>query len=181
MIVGVLDIETTGWLKAGGHIVEVGMAKFDTVLGGVDVVLDIQCKEEGMKRKEQDAWIFKNSSLKVEEVRAAPILEELRPTIQAAFDGVDVLTAYNKSFDFTYMRDRKFNMGKEWPCPMLALTPYAKIDKKNGSKGYKWPTVEEAWNFLFPDFPYVEEHRGCDDAVHEASIIYAMFKKGWIK
>jgi DNA polymerase-3 subunit epsilon len=46
---------------------------------------------------------------------------------------------------------------------------------RNGS--YKWPKVEEAYEFLFGKTGYVEAHRGADDAMHEGEIVYELIKR----
>ena len=47
--------------------------------------------------------------------------------------------------------------------------------------GKKWPSVMEAWKEMFPMIDYDEAHRGLDDAVHEAKIVYEMYRKGIFK
>lgn len=181
MKIGVVDIETTDFLDRGGFIVEVGVAELDTTSGDVRGVFNSVCREPGMTAKDRNAWIFQNSDLTVEAVRSAPLLSEILPKIQEAVSGFDAVTAYNKSFDFTFLGDRGLVIGREWPCPMKVATPVCKIPKTGrGARygGYKWPSVEEAWNHFFPDRPYVEEHRGLDDAMHEAEIVYALHKLG---
>lgn len=176
MMIGIVDIETTDFFGRGGHIVEVGIASLDTETGEVRTVFDSVCREPGMTAKERKAWIFSNSDLTVEQVRAAPLLVDLHSDIQKAFDSFDAVTAYNKSFDLTFLLDRGFEVKKEWPCPMKVATPICKLPGKY--KDYKWPSVEEAWKHFYPDEPYVELHRGADDAAHEAKIVFALHKLG---
>lgn len=174
MKIGIIDIETTGFLNKGGKIVEIGIATLDTETGVVTEAFHSICKEAGMTVKDRDAWIFKNSDLTVELVRNAPDLMSIKNDIQEVILQHDAVTAYNKAFDFDFLRSRQFEIRKEWPCPMLAATPLCKCEPfKRGS--YKWPKVEEAWMFFFPDQPYTELHRGLDDAMHEAKIVYALF------
>jgi len=174
MLIGVVDIETTGFFPKG-CIVEVGIASLDTETGEVTEVFDSVCHEDGMTAKDRDAWIFDNSNLTVEMVRESPLLTELLPELQFQFDSFDAVTAYNKSFDFTFLRDRGLVIEKEWPCPMKVATNVCKLPgRRRGRNDYKWPKVQEAWDFFFPNEPYVEAHRGCDDAMHEAKIVYAL-------
>ena len=175
MKIGIIDIETTGFFPKG-FIVEVGIVSLDTETGEVETVFDSVCREEGMTAKDREAWIFSNSDLTIEAVREAPLLSDLKASIQGAIDGCDAVTAYNKKFDFTFLQDRGFNIHKEWPCPMLVSTDICKLPSKNGYGGYKWAKVEECWKHFFPDEPYIELHRGCDDALHEAKICYELFK-----
>jgi len=178
MKIGIIDIETCGFLRENGVIVEVGIVSLDTDTGEIDPVFSCVCREDHLRAKHRDAWIFKNSDLTVEEVRAAPKLPDLLPLIQEHIDGLDACTAFNKSFDFNFLRNRSLRIENEWPCPMRAATPVCKIPNKNGRAGHKWPTVEEAWNHFFPDEPYTEAHRGFDDALHEARIVYELHKLG---
>jgi DNA polymerase-3 subunit epsilon len=63
----------------------------------------------------------------------------------------------------------------ELPCPMLLSTPLCKLPSVR--EGYKWPKVQEAYDFFFPGNEYVEEHRGADDAMHEAEIVYELYNR----
>ena len=177
-MIGIVDIETTGFLKCGGKIVEVGIAGLDLETGKVSELFHSICREEGLKGRDRNAWIFQNSDLLVEDVRQAPLFTDIQPEIQSIMDSCDGVTAYNKKFDFDFFRDRGLTINNELDCPMLLATKVCKIPNKNGRKGNKWPTVEEAWAFFYPSSPYVEQHRGLDDAIHEAKIIYALHKFG---
>ena len=178
MRIGIVDIETTDFLNRGGHIVEIGIAELHTTTGKIKPAYHTVCREAGMTGKDRTAWIFQNSDLTVEEVRAAPDLESIRSDVAPYLDGYfDLITAYNKSFDFDFLRDREFQIGKEALCPMRVATPICKLP---GRRGFKWPSVEEAWRHFFPDEPYIEAHRGLDDAMHEARIVYELVKLGHI-
>jgi DNA polymerase III epsilon subunit-like protein len=179
----IADIETTGFLNQGGSIVEVGIVSLDLDSGQVKTVFDSVCREPiltAKHRNEPFGWIFKNSSLTVEEVKAAPAMEKLFSQIQDILNSYPLgVTAYNKKFDFSFLKDRGFKIRKELPCPMLLATDVCKIPGKRG--GYKWPKVEEAWKHFFPSVPYIEQHRGADDAKHEAAIVYELYKMGVFK
>jgi len=176
MKIGIVDIETCGFLRENGVIVEVGIVALDTETGAIDPIFSCICREAHLRAKHRSAWIFKNSDLTVEEVRTATDLTEILPLIQEHIDGLDALTAYNKTFDFNFLRNRGLIIRSEWPCPMLSATSVCKLPGKRG--GYKWPNVEEAWRHFFPNEPYTEAHRGLDDALHEARIVYALHKLG---
>jgi len=178
MKIGIIDIETAGWLRENGVIVEIGIVSLDTETGQIDPIFSSTCREKHLRAKHRNAWIFKNSDLTVEEVRTAPDLPEILPLVQEHIDALDALTAFNKSFDFNFLRNRGLIIEKEWPCAMRIAAPVCKIPYKNGKAGNKWPTVEEAWNHFFPGRPYIEAHRGFDDALHEAEIVYELHKLG---
>ena len=169
----ILDIETTGFLGQGGSIVEIGIVDLDLDTGEITEVFESLILEEGEVKK--DAWIFQNSDLTVEEILDAPLSGEVFLTVQSILNKYPLgCTAFNKKFDFGFLRDRGLKI-KELPCPMLLSTDICKI--KN-SYGYKWPKVEEAFSHFYPDIEYTEKHRGLDDAKHEAMIVYALYQLG---
>jgi len=177
----IIDIETTGFLKAGGYIVEVGMVELDLNTGKRMILFDEVCHEKGISHYDvASSWIVKNSSLTIKMVQTSKNLERLRKKIQGIIDlYTDGCTAYNNVFDFGFMEDRGFTFPVKLDCPMKLSTSICKIKKKKGS-GYKWPSVEEAYKYFIGD-GYVELHRGADDAMHEAEIIYELYLRGIFK
>ena len=164
----IVDIETTNFLKRGGLIVEIGIVELDLETGNTKVLYDKIVKEGAMNETHQQAWIFSNSDLKFEDVMKSHPLQIEK--LQNIFDKY-YATAYNKKFDFDFLRSRGFKI-KELPCPMIIATKICKIKSKGG---YKWPKFQEAWdNVINKD--YIEKHRGCDDAVHEAKFVYELYK-----
>ena len=164
MLIGVIDIETTGFLKQGGLIVEIGMVSLDTDTHEIKPVFDSRCREKGLNASHRDAWIFQNSDLKAEDVRNAPMLEDLQEGLQGEIDKMDAITAYNRDFDIPFLQDRGFNFKSLASCPMKVSTPICKIPhkptkNKKARKGNKWPNFEEAWAHFCPDAPYIEAHR----------------------
>ena len=177
----VIDIETTGFQKQGGSIVEVGIVELDLVTGATEIVIDSLCREDILDERhfrEPMGWIFKNSTLRAEEVMAAPRMGDLLPEIQKIVNAYPVgATAYNRSFDFDFLKSRGVRFGVELPCPMKLSTPICQLPPfRYGS--YKWPKVEEAWAEFFPNEEYVELHRGADDALHEARIVHELYRRG---
>jgi hypothetical protein len=61
---------------------------------------------------------------------------------------------------------------------MLSVTPVVNLPPNFGYSTPKWPKVEEAWEYLFPQVEYKEKHRALDDAKHEALIVYELYKLG---
>jgi len=178
-LIGIVDIETTGFIKDGGLIVEIGIVSLDIVTGEIQPIFSSIVQEKGFSEKHLNhpyGWIFKNSDLRFEEVKNAPYLEDLLPEIQRICDGFDNgLTAFNKAFDFTYLKDRGLSF-KELNCIMLRATPIVNLPPNPGFTDPKWPSVEEAWAFFFPDRAYTEKHRALDDALHEAEIAYEILR-----
>ena len=171
----ILDIETTGFLQAGGKIVEVGIVELDLSNGEKKIVFDEVCHEKGITLEEvENSWIVKNSTLTVDMIRYSLPLYAIAPIIQKIINDYPTgATAFNNTFDFGFLEDRGFTFPKKLPCPMKLSTSICKIPS---SRGYKWPTVEEAHKFFFGDVGYVEQHRGADDAFYEADIVYELYK-----
>lgn len=180
----VLDIETTGFLNQGGSIVEIGIVELNLDNGEIKEVYNSLCREEILTAKHRDApfgWIFRNSDLKVEDVRKAPDFKIVKKEVQEILDKYPLgCTAFNNAFDFGYLRNRGIEI-KSLPCPMKLSTSICKLPNKNGYSGYKWPSVEEAFAHFFPEEKYEEKHRGADDAFHEAKIVYKLFTMGVFK
>ena len=172
--IAVLDIETTGFFKNAGLILEVGIVELDLDTGKTKIIYNELVREEAFGQKHEDSWVFKNSDLTYKGMSDAQPLDIKK--IQKIFDKYYV-TAFNKAFDFEFLRDRGLKIEKELPCPMLVSTNIIKLPGMYGS--YKWPKVQEAWDYFFgKSNGYIEEHRGADDAVHEAKIVYELYKMG---
>jgi DNA polymerase-3 subunit epsilon len=178
----VIDIETTGFLKEGGKIVEVGIVSLDLDNGQKEILYDKLVHERPITLKEvENSWIVQNKYITVDEIRNSTWLIKELQTIQDILNEYpDGATAFNRSFDFDFLEHRGIRFPKKLPCPMLLSTDICKLPHKNGGNGYKWPKVEEAWKHYYPDIDYVELHRGADDAYHEADIVYALHKLGLI-
>ncbi|MEI7488369.1 MAG: hypothetical protein WCJ72_13370 [Chryseobacterium sp.] len=103
-------------------------------------------------------------------------MDLLRSEIQSILDSYQHgSTAYNNVFDFGFMEHRGFVFPKKLACPMKIATNICKIPKMGG---YKWPNVQEAHEFLFGKTGYIESHRGADDALYEADIVFELYKMG---
>jgi DNA polymerase III epsilon subunit-like protein len=180
----VIDIETTGFLNQEGSIVEVGIVSLDLRSGLIDIIFSSVCQEEIFCEshcKPPLGWIFENSRLEVKAVEKAPAFSDLKPIVQTIINNYSLgATAFNRDFDFAFLEDRGVQFPKKLPCPMLVATPICKcLPKRYGQ--YKWPKVEEAWQYFFPGVQYVEQHRGADDALHEALIVWELYQMGKFK
>lgn len=178
----ILDIETTGFQNQGRSIVEIGIVSLNLDTGEIKEVFESVLREDiltAKHRKKPFGWIFENSDLTVEEVRTAPRSEDVLSEVQEIIDAYPMgCTAYNNKFDFGFLEDRGLRI-KKLPCPMILSTDICKIPGRYGS--YKWPSVEEAFAFFFPEEDYTEKHRGLDDAKHEARIVYRLYQDGVFK
>jgi DNA polymerase-3 subunit epsilon len=167
----IVDIETTGF-KTRDCIVEIGITMLNLETGERRIIYDEIVKEKNFGEEHRNAWVFKNTSLKFEDVMSSEPLD--KAYLQDIFDQAPA-TAYNKKFDMRFLKDRGFNI-KELDCPMILATDVCNV-KKNGRK--KWPTVEEAWKYFFPNEKYIEKHRGADDSLHEAKIVFELYQILW--
>jgi DNA polymerase-3 subunit epsilon len=173
----IVDIETTGFLQQKGKIVEIGIVELDLSNGNKKIIFDQVTHEKGITKEEcEKSWIVKNSTLTVEEIRTSKPLDILKPEIQSILHSYKHgTTAYNNAFDFGFMENRGFIFPKKLACPMKLSTNICKIPSM---RGYKWPKVEEAYEYFFGKTSYIEAHRGADDAFHEADIVYELYKRG---
>jgi len=179
----IIDLETTGFLQKGGHIVEIGIVELDLSAGSKKVLFDKVVLEHGTTWPElRDSWICKNSDLTANKIASAHSLEEYAREIQQILnDYPEGATAFNNTFDFGFMEDRSFTFPKKLACPMKLSTDICKLPNRNGYAGYKWPTVEEAHLHFFGEVGYIEKHRGADDAMHEADIVLELYRLGVFK
>ncbi|MBL4809057.1 MAG: 3'-5' exonuclease [Phycisphaerales bacterium] len=175
----ILDIETTGFLKAGGKIVEIGAVELDLETGQITTMYNQVTYERGITLHEvQNSWIVANSDLTVNDIRHSKSLDKIKQEFQMLINCYpNGVTAFNNAFDFGFLEDRGFIFNKKLGCPMKLSTDLIKLPKKRGS-GYKWPNVMEAHKYFFGDVGYIEKHRGADDAYHEAQIVFELYKLG---
>jgi DNA polymerase III epsilon subunit-like protein len=164
----VLDLETTGLNYEYNMICEIGICFLNLKSGEIDPIFNIICKERDAF--DRHAWIFYNSSLKAIDVSNGPYLEEFRTELQEILNLGYPVTAYNQDFDFTFLSYRNFNIPNRFWDAMLKLTNIMKL--YHSYYGYKFPSVQEAWYYFFPDEKKIEPHRALDDAMMEARIIF---------
>ena len=178
----IVDIETTDTSPKTGFIVEIGIVSLNLETGKIIELFDQVLKEDGLRAKDREAWIFKNSNMTIEEIRNAPPASEVLPQVQAIFDMYPLgVTAFNRNFDVGFLKSRGINCGRDLQDPMILMTGVCKIPNRYGRGGFKWPSVNEAYNFLFPEKGYIEAHRGLSDSCHEAEIVYELYKMGLFK
>lgn len=174
----VLDIETTGFDHRRDCILELGMVELDLTTGEVKELFDERFKEAHLSARHHNAWIFANGFMDHDDVRGALSLNNYKGEIQQILDRYrNRITAWNRPFDIDFLKSRGFDFGKDIPDPMRESTKYFRLTKRNGSC-CKWPTAQEAWDKLFPEIVKIEKHRGLDDAVMEARIIYQLVNRG---
>lgn len=169
----VLDIETTG-LNLTNSIVEIGICILDLKKGEINPTFNLICQEKE-KIIEKNAWIFENSDLSYDDVENAPDLEKFRNIIQEFFNLNYPCTAFNQKFDFGFLENRNFKILSKFWDAMILLRDIMKIP--HHYYGYKFPSVQEAYDFLFGDYNCLEKHRALDDAIIESKIIYETYQR----
>lgn len=174
----ILDIETTGFSKTKDKIVEIGIVSLDLMSGDIETVFSEFIKEDGLSVNEfTDSWISKNSDITIIDIDKAKNLQTYFDKIQSLFHECKLgCTAFNNSFDFGFLEERGFVIPVKLRCPMKLSKDIVRATDKRGS--IKNPTVEEAYRHFYPGEDYIEKHRGADDAIHEAKIVYALYKLG---
>lgn len=195
----ILDVETTSVSPKSGCLLEIGAAELNLMSGQINKVFDsllfeesfneshweyLKAKEQGIKEPPFHAkgWVFGNSDLTPQMIFEAPKSEDVLKQFQKVINNYpNGVTAFNNTFDFGFLESRGLKIPVKLGDPMRLLTPYTKLPKKGKGYGFKWPKVEEAYSFFFGETDYVEQHRGADDAIHEAKIVFEMVKKGWLK
>jgi DNA polymerase III epsilon subunit-like protein len=172
----VIDIETTGLEPKTDSIVEIGAALADAKTGEIEVVFDKVVRDDNWNPSlHKDAWIFKNSDLKYEDVDKAQHISTYFDELQNLISTYDTV-AFNLKFDEKFLVDRGFKFNKS-KCLMEAVKNYV-IFKNENDRTVK-PSVEELYNHFLvgkKEPLYVERHRGASDAVDEAKIMLHMIK-----
>jgi DNA polymerase-3 subunit epsilon len=175
----IIDIETTGFLNQKGTIVEIGATELNLNTGIRKIVFDKICKEQSFSAEQTIrpfGWIFENSTLTPNDVNNGYAFETIKHELQQLINKY-YCTAYNKTFDFGFLKNRGLVI-KEIDCLMHLSTNVCKI---KGKHSYKWPSVEEAYKMLCDDSNYKEAHRAAKDSYDEAAIAYELFKLGKLK
>ncbi|KKL79527.1 hypothetical protein LCGC14_2013960 [marine sediment metagenome] len=173
--IAVVDIETTGFSHQNDCIIEIGICELDLDTGECRELFNKIIRENHFSTHHHNAWIFNNSDLRYEDVLNSQPLSTHKRELQRIFY-LYLATAFNKRFDFDFLKNGGFEI-RELPCPMVIATDILKLPPRKSGTLYKWPNVEETWKYLFPDKEYVEKHRSYDDAVHEALIIFELYKR----
>ena len=126
MQVLVLDLESTGFKHDRDCVVEVGAVCVDTEKKTVETAIDTLVHEAHFDPlKVDNAWIFKNSTMSIDEILRAPGAEEVYPFVEECMKWADAYTAYNHQFDFGYLGSRGVSIdeSKILRDPMHVLTP----------------------------------------------------------
>ncbi len=173
---GVIDLHCDNYVPGNCTICEVGVTRLDLSSGEITPVFDKVCKEESMCSP--GSWVFNATSLSYQKVVDAEYLSQYREELQAFFDEGIPVTSWSHDFDFSHLEysGRGLSIPTRFWDPKITLTGFLKIPNPYRS-GYKWPKVEEAYSYFFPDEEFTHQHRAIHDAVAESKIIYHSVKK----
>lgn len=174
----IIDIETTCLTPSTGKIVEIGMVDLDIMTGERKLIFNQVCWETGITKDEvEKSWIVQHSTLTVDDIRKSKNLNLLKDEIQGLIRLYPKgATAFNNPFDFGFLESRGFSFPKKLGDPMLISKNIVKALNKHAQ--IKNPSVEECYRFYFNKPDYVEAHRGGQDAMDEAEIVWAMRQRG---
>lgn len=182
MKIAILDLETTGF-DPKDCIIEIGVCELDLETGETIKLVDMPIREDHFRKALYGrSWIFSHSTLSIQDVLNATSWKNAECELRWILEEYP-LTAYNKAFDFGFLKVRGLVPKRELPCPMICAAKILRIPVSQGFREswvgplgkYKWPTLEEAWSHYFPGLDYCEQHRAFDDALHEALLIKAMY------
>lgn len=180
----VLDIETTGFLKDGGKITEIGITEVDPVAKTTSLIFD-QVMNPGLTLEQcQKAWGVTEGYMTAEEIFNASPLTDYLDQVQMIIDAYEGgVTAFNSDFDFTFLESVGIKFPVKLPCLMKSCINICQIPPTQkmlqaGRTHFKSPNAEEAYHFFFPESSYKEIHRGGDDSLHEAEIALKLNELG---
>jgi DNA polymerase-3 subunit alpha (Gram-positive type) len=172
MIINVIDIETTGFDPYEDKILEIGIVEVNTKSETVIPFFHEIVWQQGITGEE---WIFKNSSLTPSMVSDGISWRYHKDRLQYWLNRYPT-TAFNSDFDFAFLKARDIEINGLGLDPMLFLTDKCKIPcYRDCGFQWKWPSVEEAYEFLF-NYPIKEPHRALGDAIIEGKIMLKIFK-----
>jgi DNA polymerase-3 subunit epsilon len=176
----VVDTETTG---LGGApydlVVDIGISKVDLETFKVSEVYSAVVGYP-LDVIDTNAWIFSHSDLTVEDVLAGVPFLDVKLAVYDILRGQTV-TSFNTGFDldkflYAYPWDLS-GCFSEAPCIMKASMDVCRIPSAWG--GYKWPKLQEAYDFLYPDIPLGDQsHRALSDAVMAGFVLLGLYMQG---
>ena len=167
----VIDISQDNYDPINCSICEIGIVNVDLATGNIEYVFDSICQEK--KGCSPDSWIFKETTLTYEDVLKSNFLHDIQSKIQGIFDEGIPVTSWSHDFDFLHLEhpSRGFTIPVKFWDPKITLTNFLKISNPHHS-GYKWPRVDEAFEYFNPNTALTYSHRAIQDAKVEADIIF---------
>jgi DNA polymerase-3 subunit epsilon len=189
----IIDTETDSTNPDLANILELALARLDLETGQVDIVFDslILPDRPYLPGELEECWWMQHSHVPVSFIQTALKFSEVRNDF-AAILAVAPVTAYNLYYDRRVLRRHGLPIENVWPCLMQTCTPILKLPGHYHNPfpshygpddygDYKYPKFTEAWNYFFPDLPFVERHRAAWDALHEAKLAYRLYRDGYLE
>jgi len=125
----------------------------------------------------EDASAIHGITTEIAKEKGVPLANTLSKFLNLV-DRADLMVGHNISFDINIVRAEIHRVklddaleGKGSLCTMMKSTNYCKMPKKDGRKGYKWPTLHELYFTLF--------NKGFEDAHDARGDISATVKCFW--
>ena len=181
MRIVVIDVETTSLHRTPrSGVAHIGASEVDT--GLLDTTGDSYqavCKPVEDRSLIEEAWIFGQGELTVDQVMEAPDHDEVATEFREWL-GDRPWTAYNLAFEEQFLCAEPWDLPRSGlECIMLAAAPVCKLpgDGYHGDD-YKWPKLREAWAHLVGGaYPRVW-HSALQDAVAAGSILLVLVEMG---
>lgn len=138
-------------------------------------------KPDGWEMPTEQFWIDNGFSQEKSMAEGIPIVEALDSFYKDKLQA-DILVAHNLNFDHRIVWAEFIRAGKEPRsgmhkiCTMMKSTNYCKIPAK---RGYKWPKLEELYEFLFKD-RFDNAHDAMADITATAECFFELVNRGVI-
>jgi hypothetical protein len=175
MQIFIVDVETDNVKPQLANIMEMGMASLDLGTGKIELLFDTLIHPPGLELW-TDCWFMQHSGVDPELIRKAPAFIDIKTGVEAYLT-LGPVTAFNLSFDLQVLKKHDVHAFHTWPCLMLTTKDILKLPGRYGD--WKYPKFSEAWSFFFPDTPLEDSQRAGSDALHEATLAFALYQKGY--
>jgi DNA polymerase-3 subunit epsilon len=182
------DTETTGLVKRGkapSHPDQPFLMQLGALLdvGGTPAATVNMLVQPNGRFKSVEPKAFEAHGISIEdcEDRGLPI-EDVIDLFMMMAENADLIVAHNIDFDqllieceFARLNSERapsdILCGKPTLCTMKKLTPICKIRKLDGRAGWKWPKLQEAYEFFFG-----EKFDGAHDAFADITATRRVFR-----
>lgn len=172
---GVIDPKKDPFDIDNNSICEIGVVKLNLDTGDIQTIFNRTCQDNHMCSP--SSWVFQNTSLTHDEVTASEHIHDLKDVIQDILNKNPV-TSWSHDFDISLLEhpSRSFIIPVKFWDPKITLKNFLKIPQSLGY-GYKWPKVQEAFEYFNPEKRYEQTHRAIQDARMSAEIIFQAVEK----
>ena len=184
----VLDTETTG-LKGAPEdcVVDIGIARVNLESGEVreaySSVLGYDVDRWNEYRR--TAWIFENTDMSLDMVRAAPPAEDVIADVRKLLKGKNV-TSYNVAYDMgKFLYKAPWSMRRvfdEANDIMLAAKDVCKLPSQYYGRDYRYPKLDYAYETIVEGDPAeihgTQNHRAYSDAVMASYVMIQLYRDG---